>query len=112
MSIDQQVSDMAVVLPLNATGVTLEQVGGKGASLSRMALAGLPVPPGFYITTEAYRRFVAANCLQEAILTAVAAANPHESAMLENASARIGTRFAAGELPDMMDGSINRAYAQ
>jgi len=31
-------------------------VGGKGLSLGKMAVAGLPVPPGFVITTEAYRR--------------------------------------------------------
>lgn len=30
--------------------------GGKGLSLGRLAAAGLPVPPGFVITTEAYRR--------------------------------------------------------
>jgi pyruvate,water dikinase len=30
--------------------------GGKGLSLGRMAAAGLPVPPGFVVTTEAYRR--------------------------------------------------------
>ncbi len=31
-------------------------VGGKGLSLGKMANAGLPVPPGFVITTDAYRR--------------------------------------------------------
>jgi rifampicin phosphotransferase len=31
-------------------------VGGKGLSLGRMASAGLPVPPGFCVTTAAYRR--------------------------------------------------------
>ncbi len=34
----------------------LLQVGGKGLSLARTAAAGLPVPPGFVVTTEAYRR--------------------------------------------------------
>jgi pyruvate,water dikinase len=33
-----------------------EMVGGKGLSLGRMSAAGLPVPPGFCITTAAYRR--------------------------------------------------------
>jgi pyruvate,water dikinase len=33
-----------------------EIVGGKGLSLGRMSAAGLPVPPGFCITTAAYRR--------------------------------------------------------
>ncbi|HEY7157855.1 MAG TPA: PEP/pyruvate-binding domain-containing protein, partial [Gemmataceae bacterium] len=33
-----------------------ESVGGKGLSLGRMSAARLPVPPGFCITTAAYRR--------------------------------------------------------
>lgn len=33
------------------------RVGGKGLSLGRMAAASLPVPAGFVITTEAYRRY-------------------------------------------------------
>jgi pyruvate, water dikinase len=31
-------------------------VGGKSASLGEMVAAGLPVPPGFAVTTEAFRR--------------------------------------------------------
>jgi pyruvate,orthophosphate dikinase len=31
--------------------------GGKGAGLARMTVGGLPVPPGFVITTEACRRY-------------------------------------------------------
>jgi pyruvate,orthophosphate dikinase len=34
-------------------------LGGKGAGLSEMTNAGLPVPPGFTITTEACRAFLA-----------------------------------------------------
>jgi pyruvate,water dikinase len=33
-----------------------EHVGGKGLSLGLMASAGLPVPPGFCVTSAAYRR--------------------------------------------------------
>ncbi len=33
-------------------------VGGKGASLGEMTQAGLPVPPGFVVTTETYRQFI------------------------------------------------------
>ena len=33
-------------------------VGGKGLSLGKTANAGLPVPPGFVVTTETYRRLV------------------------------------------------------
>ncbi|UWE02819.1 pyruvate, phosphate dikinase [Laceyella sacchari] len=36
-----------------------ELLGGKGANLAEMTRVGLPVPPGFTITTEACRRFFA-----------------------------------------------------
>jgi pyruvate,water dikinase len=39
---------------LNGTPVTHEQVGGKAASLSRLAQLGAPVPPAFALTTDAY----------------------------------------------------------
>ncbi len=55
MKIEQ---DIPLVLALDDASATLEEVGGKGASLAHMAAAGLPVPPGFHITTAAYRRFV------------------------------------------------------
>ena len=32
-------------------------LGGKGANLSEMTKIGLPVPPGFVITTEAYNQY-------------------------------------------------------
>ena len=56
----------ALILGLDSPDATLELVGGKGASLARLATAGLPVPPGFHITTRAYRRFVSENQLGDA----------------------------------------------
>ena len=49
-----------LVLPLDAPGATdLAEAGGKGSSLARAVRAGLPVPPGFVVTTAAYRRYAA-----------------------------------------------------
>jgi phosphohistidine swiveling domain-containing protein len=42
------------------------RVGSKALRLSELQQAGLRVPPGFVVTTEAYRAFAAANCLEEA----------------------------------------------
>lgn len=39
----------------------LESLGGKGASLVTMTEAGMPVPPGFVITTSAFDTFVDAE---------------------------------------------------
>jgi pyruvate,orthophosphate dikinase len=43
--------------------------GGKGAGLARMTTAGLPVPPGFVITTEACRQFKEAGRLPDGLVT-------------------------------------------
>lgn len=56
------------VSALDARSATLPRVGGKGASLARLACAGLPVPPGFLITTDAYKAFVEAAAVQSSIV--------------------------------------------
>ena len=91
--------DDAPLLELDSPLATLERVGGKGASLARLAAAGLPVPPGFHITTAAYRRFVTENHLTEPILAAVAGARVEDPGSLERASEQIQSLFAAGTMP-------------
>src|SRR5690242_19478160 len=41
--------------------------GGKAAHLGELLRAGLPVPPGFVVTTAAYDHFLAANGLREEV---------------------------------------------
>lgn len=59
--------DSPLVLALDDASACLSRVGGKGSSLARLVAAGLPVPPGFHITTTAYCLFVAEHGLQEQI---------------------------------------------
>ncbi|MDP9882697.1 pyruvate,water dikinase [Sinomonas atrocyanea] len=62
-----------LVLPLASVGAgDLPAVGGKGANLGELMAAGLPVPAGFAVTTEAYRAHAAAAGLDPA----AAAADP------------------------------------
>ncbi len=100
-----------LVLALDDASATLEQVGGKGASLARMAAAGLAVPPGFHVTTGAYRRFVEENRLQGEIMAAVATASAEHPATLEDASRQIESLFAKGVMPADVAEAICRAYA-
>ncbi len=52
----------ALALPFSEIrAADLPLVGGKGANLGEMAAAGFPVPPGFCLTTTAFRRFIAAS---------------------------------------------------
>lgn len=51
----------ALVLPFTTLSARdLPLVGGKGANLGEMTQAGLPVPPGFCLTTEAFDRALSA----------------------------------------------------
>lgn len=99
------------VVALDDASAQLSLVGGKGASLARMAAAGLPVPAGFHITTEAYRRFVAENALQRPILYAVSATKADDPATLEKAARQIGELFEQSAMPDEIAEVIGLAYA-
>src|SRR5579859_5710702 len=107
MSNEQRVP---LVLALDDPAATLEQVGGKGASLARLAAVGLPVPPGFHITTAAYRYFVTENGLQDQILATVSAATADQPTSLEEASSKIGRMFVQASMPPEIATAIRQAY--
>ncbi len=96
------------VLPLADPQATLERVGGKGMSLAKLSRAGLPVPPGFHITTDAYRRFVAENDLQPRLLAALP--GDAQPASLEAAARQISDLFSQGQIPPEISQEIAEAY--
>ncbi|MBO0778243.1 MAG: pyruvate, phosphate dikinase, partial [Ktedonobacteraceae bacterium] len=101
-------SPAPLVLPLDDTSATLELVGGKGASLARLAAAGLPVPPGFHVTTTAYRLFVTENNLQEQILATLPAVD--DPVQYEMTSKQIAGLFAQGAMPAAIVSALHDAY--
>ena len=98
-------TDRRWVLPLDDPHATLAVVGGKGASLARLAAAGLPVPAGFHVTTDAYRAVVAAHGLAAPIAAAVAGQDP------ERAARTIQPLVAAAAVPEDIAAAIRSAYA-
>jgi pyruvate,water dikinase len=64
-------------------------VGGKCASLGELIKAGIPVPPGFAITTATYLRFLEEAGIGDDILKALAKVRPEDTASGESASAVI-----------------------
>jgi len=103
--------DAPFVLPLASDQASLALAGGKGASLARMAGAGLPVPDGFHLTTAAYRRFVEVNQLERRLAEAVAAVDPDDLASLEVASSQIASLFQTAEIPADVVDAARTAYA-
>ncbi|MBP9087836.1 MAG: pyruvate, phosphate dikinase [Kofleriaceae bacterium] len=67
-------------------------LGGKGANLAEMTALGLPVPPGFTITTDVCRYWVA-NAGYPADLTGIV------EAALANIGTLTNTTFGSGPLP-------------
>ena len=96
---------MTHIAPLATVGRTHhDRVGGKGANLGELVRAGLPVPDGFVITTDAYTDFVAANRLVQRIRILVGAGGPE-------AGEEIAAAFVAGRVPAGLRREILRAYA-
>jgi rifampicin phosphotransferase len=86
----------------------LALAGGKGANLGELSRAGLPVPPGFVITTRAYDAFVEAGGLKGEIVALASGAG--DPAGLEAAAQRIHLRFARAAIPDGIAGEVSSAY--
>ncbi len=51
----------------DGNGTMKDDLGGKGAGLAEMTNAGLPVPPGFTIQTEACREYMRHNSVSEEV---------------------------------------------
>jgi len=100
------------VLPLDQPTVTLAQVGGKGANLTKLAQAGFPVPGGFLVTTAAYQEFVAVNGIDQLLQAVLATVTVDDPAALTQASQRLRAAFTAGAVPPALTAALQRAYAQ
>ena len=98
-------------LPLLHKQATLEMVGGKGMSLSKLLTAGIPVPEGFHVTTTSYKIFVEKNHIQPHINKLLDGIDSNNTSQLENASTQIGMLFHNGEMPQEVSDAIKTAYA-
>ena len=89
-------------------------LGGKGANLAEMTKLGLPVPPGFTITTEACRAYLKESAVPESLATEVTTAlrgvedqmgrhlgDPSDPLLV---SVRSGAKFS---MPGMMETVLN-----
>ncbi len=88
----------------------LALVGGKAGKLGELVREGLPVPPGFVVTTEAYRQFVAANGLDAVVSEAVAQIDEGRPGSAETASRTIRTAFESKEFPSELRTAISSAF--
>ena len=82
------------------TGDCVELVGGKATGLGALLVHGCPVPPGFAITTNAYREFIQSNQLSD----------PLARMLSDGASEDIPPLFEASPVPPHLEDQICSAY--
>jgi pyruvate,water dikinase len=99
-----------LTLPLNSPQATLANTGGKGLNLTLLSRAGLPVPGGFLITTQAYLDFVIGNNLESFIQKTIEQIDPNDPIALNEASSIIRAQFSAGKMTPALTQTIAAAY--
>ncbi len=85
-------------------------VGGKGASLGELTRAGIPVPPGFVVTTHAFEAFLEANDPDGAIRREIASMDASDSAAIAAASDTIRRRMRQLPVPADISETISKGY--
>ncbi|HTW56117.1 MAG TPA: phosphoenolpyruvate synthase [Thermoplasmata archaeon] len=99
-----------VVNLADVSDADLAMVGGKAGKLGELVRHGLPVPPGFVVTTEAYRRFVEGTDVGQTVAAALATIDDALPETFEAASARIRSAFESTALPEELRAAIVAAF--
>jgi len=90
----------------------IQTVGGKNANLGEMTQAKIPVPPGFAITSQAYKKFInETNIAQEIYRTLKETViDTDDPKQYEEASKKIRKLIEATEMPKEIEEAIRVAY--
>ncbi|MFZ0004764.1 phosphoenolpyruvate synthase [Methanoregula sp.] len=88
----------------------ISSVGGKGASLGEMASIGLPVPPAFVVTAQAFRRFLVETGLDQKIFKVSENIDVENNAVLEKAADTIKTLVIKAKMPAALKDDIKASY--
>ena len=94
------------MLPADATHIA----GGKGASLARMAGAGLPVPRGFVVCATAFQAFLDACGGTDIVARCTERLDVHDAVALTAASEEIQAHILESPLASELDAAIRSAY--
>src|SRR4051794_24056472 len=93
-------------------GTRLPDVGGKGANLGEMTRAGFPVPPGFCVTTAAYRDFVRTGAELDALLDALAAVTHEDLGTIAALGGRVRAHLESLAMPADIRSAVLAAWRE
>ncbi len=86
------------------------KVGGKGANLSEMYNADIPIPPGFCITVDAYKQFLDETGIDIEIYSILKNLNVEDTTALHEAAERIQEIILSEKMPAKIKNDIIQAY--
>ena len=85
-------------------------VGGKGASLGEMYNNKFPIPPGFVVTSEAYKYYIDESGLEDEVLDIINKTDVNDSDSLEKNSSKVREMIINSEMPEDLGKRILEAY--
>ena len=90
----------------------IPSVGGKGANLGELTHAGLPVPPGFCVTADAYRAFIETTHVGDTIRDLLAATRIDDAENVEKNTAEIRELLNAQPMPPDIAAQVLSGYSR
>ncbi len=85
-------------------------VGGKGANLGEMYNAGLPIPPGFVVTAEVFRKFITSTKIDKQIFDILDTTNVDDNDQLDNSAMKVQRLILNAEMQEDLKAEIKEAY--
>ncbi|MEM2956451.1 MAG: phosphoenolpyruvate synthase [Candidatus Pacearchaeota archaeon] len=99
------------ILWLNEIGKEdINIAGGKGANLAEMYNIGLPVPPAFIITANAFKKFIEDTGLKDRILNELKKIDIENTSYLEQKASEIQLMITRQKIPQHLEEEIIEAY--
>lgn len=91
---------------------SLSEAGGKGANLGEVTHAGFPVPPGFVVTTSAYRALMEGAGLEQGIAAKLKHLTHTDLEAIEEASKEISSWIEKTPIPIQVQAEVGRAFEE
>ena len=90
----------------------IDRVGGKAANLGEMIKSGFPVPKGFVIVTDSYKKFIMSNKIDITINELLKELDNNDFESIRKISTKIKKLFELNEIPEDLIGEIDGLYEQ
>ncbi|MDR1819400.1 MAG: phosphoenolpyruvate synthase [Methanobrevibacter sp.] len=84
--------------------------GGKGANLGELTQAGIPVPPGFVITSETYKKFMDETGIFDKVMDLLKPVDVNNNNELQEVAKKIKSLITSTEIPGDIKTVIIEAY--